>query len=186
MSRFAVIDTETTWGDEVMSIGTVIAESDGFKPVDSRYYVLTPFKEKGGMFTYALYAEGIKPDIEGLRESVMEDLTGFLAKHKVSAMFAYNAAFDYRHLPELHYLAWFDIMKLAAYRQHNPKIPKSARCFGTGRLKRGYGVESIYRMLSGDFGYSETHNALFDAADELKIMRLLNIDIDDYYSAKIS
>ena len=28
MSNIAVIDTETTWGDEVMSIGVVIADRD--------------------------------------------------------------------------------------------------------------------------------------------------------------
>ena len=44
MSRFAVIDTETTWGDAVMSIGTVIAESETFELIDKRYYILTPFK----------------------------------------------------------------------------------------------------------------------------------------------
>ena len=40
MSRFAVIDTETTWGDEVMSIGTVIAESETFELIEKRYYIL--------------------------------------------------------------------------------------------------------------------------------------------------
>lgn len=185
MSRFAVIDTETTWGDEVMSVGAVIADSKDFIPVDKRYYILTPFKDQGGMYTCALYAEEIKPDIEGTRERAMEDLSRFFEEYGVSAVFAYNAAFDYRHLTELQYLPWFDIMKLAAYRQHNPKIPRSADCFGTGRLKRGYGVESIYRMLSGDFGYRELHNALADAEDELKIMRLLGIGIDGYRTAKI-
>lgn len=54
MSRFAVIDTETTWGDAVMSIGTVVAESETFELIDKRYYILTPFKNHGGMYTYAL------------------------------------------------------------------------------------------------------------------------------------
>lgn len=54
MSRFAVIDTETTWGDAVTSIGTVIADSETFELVDKRYYILTPYKNHGGMYTYAL------------------------------------------------------------------------------------------------------------------------------------
>ncbi|MBK5245441.1 MAG: hypothetical protein JJE18_10630, partial [Eubacteriaceae bacterium] len=49
MSRFAVIDTETTWDDAVMSIGIVIADSVTFELVDKRYYILTPFKDHGGM-----------------------------------------------------------------------------------------------------------------------------------------
>lgn len=39
--RFAVIDTETNWNDEVMSIGIMIANSDNFKRIDSRYYILS-------------------------------------------------------------------------------------------------------------------------------------------------
>ena len=34
MDYFAVIDTETNWNNEVMSIGVVIAEKDTFKKVD--------------------------------------------------------------------------------------------------------------------------------------------------------
>lgn len=34
MSRFAVIDTETTWSDKVMSIGLAIADSDSFDLLD--------------------------------------------------------------------------------------------------------------------------------------------------------
>jgi len=180
MSRFAVIDTETTWGDAVMSIGIVIADSETFELVDKRYYILTPFKNHGGMYTYALYAGGIKPDLECSRENAMDELQLFLYAHDVAAIFAYNATFDYRHLPELQHLAWHDIMKLAAYRQYNPKILNCAECYGTGRLKRGYGVESIYRLLSDNLAYCEMHNALTDAIDELEIMRLLNHELCRY------
>lgn len=185
MSRFAVIDTETTWGDAVMSIGTVVADSENFELIDKKYYILTPFKNHGGMYTYALYAGGAKPDLECSREKVINELIRFLAAHDVATIFAYNAAFDYRHLPELRHLNWHDIMKLAAYRQHNPKIPSCAECYGTGRLKRGYGVESVYRMLSGDYGYCEMHNALTDAIDELEIMRLMSLELDRYASTRI-
>jgi hypothetical protein len=185
MSKFAVIDTETTWSDAVMSIGVVIADSETYGLVDKRYYVLTPFKNHGGMYTYALYVNGIKPDLECSREKAMTELRLFLDEHNVGTIFAYNANFDYRHLPELSHLAWHDIMKVAAYRQHNPKIPGCADCWGTGRLKHGYGVEDVYRMLSEDIVYYETHNALTDAIDELEIMRLLNHDFSKYALAKI-
>ena len=185
MSRFAVIDTETTWGDAVMSIGTVIAESKTFELVDKRYYILTPFKNDGGMYTCALYANSLKPDLECSRKKAMAALRQFLTDNEVADMFAYNAAFDYRQLPELSHLDWYDIMKVAAYRQHNPNIPKCAECYGTGRLKRGYGVESIYRMLSKDLEYCETHNALTDAMDELTIMRMLKHGLDKYALARI-
>jgi hypothetical protein len=180
MSKIAVIDTETTWGDAVMSIGVVIADETRFEPIDKRYYILTPFKDHGGMYSRALYAGDVMPDIEDSRETVLRDLHTLLAGHNATMMFAYNAAFDKRHLPELAHLAWYDIMKLAAYRQHNPKIPHYADCYGTGRLKCGYGVESIYRMLSEERAYCELHNALTDALDELTIMKLLNHELSKY------
>ncbi|MDR2612322.1 MAG: hypothetical protein LBG06_05650 [Deltaproteobacteria bacterium] len=175
-----MIDTETTWGDEVMSIGLVIADSGRFTPIEWKYYVLTPFKNHGGMYAHALYANGAMPDLECSRERAVGDLARLLSAHYVSELFAYNAAFDKRHLPELAHLAWYDIMKLAANRNHNPKIPRYADCHGTGRLKRGFGVESVYRMLSGEHAYCEQHNALADALDELRIMKMLNHETGRY------
>ena len=72
-------------------------------------------------------------------------------------------------------------MRLAAYRQYNPRIPAWADCCSTGRLKRDYGVESMLRLLSGTRAYRETHNALFDALDELEIMRLLGHRVENYF-----
>lgn len=168
-----------------MSIGIAVADPADFKLIDMRYYILTPFKDHGGMYTSALYINGIKPYLEDTREAVINDIKAFLAENEIPAMFAYNAVFDYHHLPELQYLKWYDIMKLAAYRQYNSKIPACAECFKTGKLKRGYGVESIYRMLSGSADYNELHNALTDAADELEIMRMLGLKAESYAFAEV-
>ena len=43
MSNFAVLDTETTWSDEVMSLGVVIADEDGFEEVCGEYYIVDMF-----------------------------------------------------------------------------------------------------------------------------------------------
>ncbi|MDR0963266.1 MAG: hypothetical protein LBM60_01450 [Clostridium sp.] len=180
MSNFAVVDTETTWNDEVMSIGIVLADGETFERIDQRYYILTPYKDYGGMFSDTLYIKGLPADFEGSRELAMHDILAFLAAYEIKAMFAYNAVFDYRHLPELSHLAWYDIMKIAAYRQHNHKIHQFADCYTTGRLKRGYGVQDIYRLLSEDLKYCEVHNALADALDELEIMKLLGHGLGRY------
>ena len=180
MGYFAVIDTETNWADQVMSIGTVIGDAETFQCVDARYHVLDPEYLVGGMYESVLFPDRRLRPILCTRAQAMEDLLGWLEGYGVSAMFAYNAAFDHNHMPELSRLDWYDIMRLAAYRQHNFKISRSAECFGTGRLKRGYGVEPMLRLLSGDCGYQETHNALYDAMDELEIMRLLGHGLEDY------
>ena len=64
-------------------------------------------------------------------------------------------------------------MRIAAYRQYNKMIPSTAECCSTGKMKRGYGVEGILRMIGPDKNYCETHNAYLDAIDELHIVKLL-------------
>ena len=110
----------------------------------------------------------------------MDDLKAWFSQYGIHDIFAYNACFDRNHLPELGAFQWFDIMRLAAYRQFNPCIPDCADCFSTGRLKRGYGVEAMLRLLSGKRTYSETHNAFHDVLDELEIMRLLGHPLGKY------
>ena len=47
---FAVMDTETNWCNEVMSIGVAIANCETFELIDTRYYILNPEYLIGGMF----------------------------------------------------------------------------------------------------------------------------------------
>lgn len=177
---FAVIDTETNWSDQVMSIGVVITDAKTFHAVDQKYYTIPTACKKGGKYSDALYLRTPVSPISLGKRDMVKDLRCWLEKYGVTDICAYNAKFDKAHLPELKNMAWHDIMSLAAYRQHNPSIPASAECCSTGRLKRGYGVEEILRMLSGNRNYSETHNAILDAMDELRIMQLLGHKLDKY------
>lgn len=183
---FAVIDTETTWSNVVMSIGVAIAESSTFKLVEKKYYIISPEYKDGGMYSYVLMTKSAKLDLKSSRSKVIEHLVKVLQKYQIDSIFAYNASFDYNHLPELHNYKWFDIMKIAAYKQYNSKIPANADCWGTGRLKRNYGVEPITRLLSGNRSYCEIHNAVCDAVDELRIMELLGYAIEDYNHVQIN
>lgn len=180
MSSFVVIDTETNWNDKVMSIGTVIADTDTFRLIDAKYHILTPEYLVGGMYSDTLFSDARQQPVMCTRKEALTELTDWFAEYNVRSIFAYNACFDRNHLPELRRFDWYDIMRLAAYRQHNRKIPATADCCSTGRLKRGFGVEPMLRLLSGKAAYYETHNALDDAIDELEIMRLLGHPLSKY------
>lgn len=180
MHTYAVIDTETNWADQVMSIGCCIADADTFRLIDARYHVLTPEYQVGGMYSDTLFADSRLQPIICRREEALADLTDWFASYDIRSIFAYNASFDRNHLPELRHFLWHDIMRLAAYRQYNRKIPANADCCSTGRLKRGFGVEPMLRLLSGNRTYHETHNAVYDAMDELEIMRLLAHPLSAY------
>lgn len=180
MGKFAVIDTETNWVDQVMSIGTVIANADTFELVAAKYHILPIECQIGGMYESTLFIETPVQPILCTRAEAIADLRAWFQQHGIRSIFAYNACFDRNHLPELRDFDWYDIMRLAAYRQHNPKIPANSHCCSTGRLKRGYGVEPMLRLLSGNHTYHESHNAFYDAMDELGIMRLLEHRVMDY------
>ena len=180
MGYFAVIDTETNWADQVLSVGTVIADCDTFCPVDARYHILTPEFEIGGMYENELFVESDPAPIICSRREALEELKTWLKSYGVTDLYAYNASFDRNHLPEFSNFGWHDIIRIAAYRQHNPKIPRNADCCSTGRLKRNYGVEPMLRLLSNNRTYHEVHNAIYDALDELEIMHLLGCRPCDY------
>ena len=180
MGKFSVIDTETNWADQVMSIGTVIADENTYQPIESKYHILPIECQIGGMYESTLFIETPVQPILCTRSEAITDLRAWFQKHDIQSIFAYNACFDRNHLPELRDYDWYDIMRLAAYRQHNSKIPTNADCCSTGRLKRGYGVEPMLRLLSGNRTYRESHNAFYDALDELKIMHFLMHRLEDY------
>ncbi len=182
--KFAVIDTETTWGDKVMSIGIVIADGDTKKEIKSKYFIINPEYKNGGMFSSTLNDAPDTKTVIVSRMNAINDIKGILDSENVDTIFAYNANFDYKHLPELDSYTWVDIMKIAAYKQYNRFIPRHADCCGTGRLKSGYGVEAVLNMMVDD--YTETHNAYYDALDELRIVELLGLDIKIYKNATIN
>lgn len=107
--RFAVIDTETNWNDEVMSIGVLIANSRNFTRADSRYYILPKEEKVGGMYSRAM-RKTTHEILTGHRCDVVGDLRSVLDSNGVDDLLAYNASFDKRHLPELSDFSWRDIL----------------------------------------------------------------------------
>lgn len=182
--RIAVIDTETNWHDQVMSIGVAVADSRTYKCLDKRYYIFEPEVYVGGIYSNVLHVRNVQ-EISCSRDHALSEIRQLFLQNKISKIFAYNAKFDYNHLPELSSFDWFDIMRLAAYKQFNSAIPDSFPCCKTGRLKTNYGVEPIMRLLSGNSRYCEVHNALLDAVDELKIVELLGLEIEAYQCGKL-
>ena len=111
MDYFAVIDTETNWNNEVMSIGVVI-EKDTFKKVDDLYFIFDPEYKIGGMFSMVLPVKGRAPkDLLFTRKIAMEKFKEAFEKYGVKDLFAYNGTFDKNLLNELASYRWFDIRK---------------------------------------------------------------------------
>lgn len=179
-TAFAVIDTETNFQDQVMSIGIVLADAHTFQPIVSRYYILPEEAAVSGMYSDALNLAEAEITKHCNRREATQEIVALLRQYGLPRIFAYNASFDKNHLYELASFTWCDIMWMSAYKQFNPSIPDDAEINKSGRLKRGAGVEPTMRRLRRDMSYHETHNALLDALDELEIMRRLGHSIEQY------
>ncbi len=182
---FAVVDTETTYSNRLMSIGIAISERSLFTPSDLKYYIIMPECNEYAMYSAQLMVNGVSVTLKDSRRAVMSDIKKVFRQYGIKSIFAYNAKFDHSQMPEFSDFDWYDIMGIAAYRQYNRALPQDGDFYSTGRLKRNYGVEPILRLLSKKSSYHEVHNALCDAVDELKIMKLLGQPIEVYDNARI-
>ena len=178
---FAVIDTETTWTDKVMSIGLCIVEKESYNHLVENYYIIMPEALEPGMYSSALRSKKcpVMP-IECSRSMALNNIKSLLETYGITDVFAYNAPFDCNHLPEMNYVSWYDIMRIAAYKQFNTNLPSDADYFKTGKLKRNYGVEPMFRLLSRNGRYTESHNAARDAIDEANLMKMLIVPYQVY------
>lgn len=181
---FAVIDVETNWSQKMMSVGMVIADSEQFVAVDKLYFIISPEYQEGGYFSNALRNISDKLTIVCSRAEAISRLQNVLSTYGVESICAYNAKFDYRFLPELHNYTWRDIMCVAANLHTNDKLPKNEDYFSTGLLRRK-SFERIMRLVYWQ-GYTEGHNALGDAVDELQLMQIINQKLEVYTEYKPS
>lgn len=186
--RVAVIDTETNWKNDIMSIGMIIMDmptpTTPARPQSGFYGVINPAYTMGGAFSNKLFYGKMydsKPKRIFTRAQAIKRMEALMTEHHVTTILAYNATFDKSHLPELEGYTWCDIMKIAAYKQYNPIIEKlKIPCSKSGRIKAGYGVEPMLQMLSGDRSYREIHNAYYDAYDECRIVGYLAKELSVY------
>ncbi|QLG43622.1 hypothetical protein [Mesomycoplasma hyopneumoniae] len=186
--NIVVIDVETNYQNEVFSVGVVIADSTNFKSIDKKYWIIKNNLKVGGMYARNILAPLPLEFREQTifletRKEMIVYLIKFLKYYEVKNWFSYTK-FDFRHLPELHKsFKHNDISIFAKNKQFNKYIPLNAETSKNGDLKRGWKAEDIYRMLTKDENYFETHNALLDAIDELRIMELLNLDIETFLNS---
>lgn len=180
---FAVIDVETNWDNEAMSIGLVIANSADYSVADKRYYILYPECKTGGFYSDVLRDVDKSLIADCSRSEAVKDIDNLLDHYRVSDILAYNAPFDYKCMPELHRFTWRDILPIAANRNFNDKLPDNCEFFSTGLLKRGRSLENILRLIYFR-GYTEMHNGLADAIDELLLIKIIALPIDVYREYK--
>ncbi|MBO4680042.1 MAG: helix-turn-helix domain-containing protein, partial [Lachnospiraceae bacterium] len=185
-NKIAVIDTEINRRDEVMSIGIVIGDATTFEPLEEKYFIIEPEHAYGGDNSKFLRINEYVNVDNYSRKNAINTIKNLLKADNIRSIFAYNATSEYECLAELSSYNWYDIMQVAAFRQYNHAITDDDECHESGRLKRDFDVASMINRLSGDNTCTAARNAVYDARDELKVMKLLKRPIGDYRFTRVS
>lgn len=184
-TKIAVIDTEINRKDEVMSVGLIIADALTFEPVLEQYYILEPEHTVGGDNQKHLRINEYVNAGSVSRKDALSKIRATLKENGIRSIFAYNAISDYERLVELATYNWYDIMQVAAYKLYNPAITDEDECHESGRLKKNFGVTDMLERLGGE-GSGHENNAIYDARNELEILKLLKRPIGDYVFTRVS
>ena len=94
-----VIDTETTWENNLMTVGAVAANSN-FEILDMFYGGIDSALKRGGKYSYIVKEKKLEMD-RTTEDKLLTSLYEFYKKNNCEKIFAYNATFDKRLLPSL-------------------------------------------------------------------------------------
>ena len=205
MEKFIVLDTETTNSLDdpiVYDVGFAVVDENG-KIFEKHSYVVADVFLDCDLMSYAYFAEKIPQyweDIKSGRRKLRRFSTIYFIlrdvceQYGVKKIFAHNARFDYlsltttqRYLTGSKYrffLPWgvevCDTLKMsrevlknnADYRSF---CEKNGFVFGNNRLR--FTAEVIYRFLTGNVDFEESHTGLEDVLIEKEILRYcLNVN----------
>ena len=205
MEKFIVLDTETTNSLDdpiVYDVGFAVVDENG-KIFEKHSYVVADVFLDCDLMSYAYFAEKIPQyweDIKSGRRKLRRFSTIYFIlrdvceQYGVKKIFAHNARFDYlsltttqRYLTGSKYrffLPWgvevCDTLKMsrevlknnADYRSF---CEKNGFVFGNNRLR--FTAEVIYRFLTGNVDFEESHTGLEDVLIEKEILHYcLNVN----------
>lgn len=205
MEKFIVLDTETTNSLDdpiVYDVGFAVVDENG-KIFEKHSYVVADVFLDCDLMSYAYFAEKIPQyweDIKSGRRKLRRFSTIYFIlrdvceQYGIKKIFAHNARFDYlsltttqRYLTGSKYrffLPWgvevCDTLKMsrevlknnADYRSF---CEKNGFVFGNNQLR--FTAEVIYRFLTGNVDFEESHTGLEDVLIEKEILRYcLNVN----------
>ncbi|MBR5897543.1 MAG: helix-turn-helix domain-containing protein, partial [Lachnospiraceae bacterium] len=156
-----------------------------FEPVLEQYYILEPEHTVGGDNQKHLRINEYVNAGSVSRKDALSKIRATLKENGIRSIFAYNAISDYERLVELATYNWYDIMQVAAYKLYNPAITDEDECHESGRLKKNFGVTDMLERLGGE-GSGHENNTIYDARNELEILKLLKRPIGDYVFTRVS
>jgi hypothetical protein len=184
LQTIAIIDTKTNYIDNAISVGVAIVNTNNWQLQQAQYYLISPELINNHQYDNLNIAHVYKSYF-GQLSDVENHIRKLLSDYNVTNIYAYNATFVFQSLPGLQLYFWYDIMKIAAYKQYNKYLPQNIEYLENGRIKYGYGIKNIMEYLTQTY-FFYTNHALYDVLDEIRIMKMLELNIEEYNQAKIN
>lgn len=211
MEKFIVLDTETTNSLDdpiVYDVGFAVVDENG-KIYEKHSYVVADVFLDSDLMSYAFFAEKIPQYWEDIKNgkrklrrfsTIYFILRDVCEQYSVKKIFAHNARFDYtsltitqRYLTSSKYrffLPWgveiCDTLKMSREilkdnAEYRTFCEKNGFTYGKDNKCLRFTAEVIYRFLTGNVNFEESHTGLEDVLIEKEILRYclkVNPDVD--------
>ncbi len=180
----AIISVKTNSMGHAIAIGVAVIDANQWQLQQAQYYIISD--ELLCYYTYDnIYLSHVYKSYFGKLGDVENHIRKTLTKYQITNIYAYNAQFVCKTCPGLHMYYWYDIMKIAAYKQYNSYLPSNIDYLDNGRIKYKYNIPHIMEYLNISY-FRYVDHALYDVLDELRIMKTLNININTYDIAHVT
>lgn len=178
------------------ALGIVVIDRDTLAVTEKKYFLCSDCIGENipidNLCPYELEIKETGEEITIIDRGDMEKaICGWLKDHDIHEFLFYGGGTDKRCLsPVIKDLGigWFDVSYIAAYQQRNPRLQMlgmPANYFsGTGRLTCGYGLQDMYRMMTGSRTYERSYNAIEEAKDILVIINMIGVPLSAYEKGK--
>ena len=179
----AIIDTKTNYLGNAISIGVAIVNAQ-FEIQQAQYYLIPEelMNEHASKDDYDIVH--VYKTYYGRLFDCQNHIRTILNQYNITNIYAYNAFYVKQTLPEMNNYNWFDVARIATYKQYNHKIPINTKCDENGQLLR-YTLSNVMELMTNGY-YRYVNHALYNALDIIQLMKYIGLSIDKYEHAKLT
>ena len=181
----AIIDAKLNFIDEIISIGIAIVDAKTFKVKTAEYFLVPEELIIDGFNNDNITIAHTYQTYFGAHKDIENHIRKLLNQYNITNIYTFNGKFIYRKLAGLQKYHWYDIIKVAAYKQYNYKLPDNLMFNDQGRLLYKCNIKDLMEILTKTYFYYTNH-ALYDTLDIARMMSLIDLPIEQYGFSKIN
>ena len=185
LETIAILDAKTNFIDNIISIGVSIVNAKTFEVKTAEYFLIPEELIVDGLNNNNVNIHHIYKTYFGAQKDVENHIRKLLNQYGITNIYTFNGKFIYKQLTGLQNYHWYDIIKVAAHKQYNYKLPDNLMFNDQGRLLYKCNIKDLMEILTKTYFYYTNH-ALYDTLDIARIMKIVDLNINVYDCAKIN